>query len=54
MFWAVSTVADVALVIGREVSDATSSLGVALVSEAAIYLALWSFMRGVRWAVAEA
>lgn len=53
LFWAAGSGANVALLIGRDLADAAPALGVALVCEGAIYLALWSFMGGVRWAASE-
>lgn len=53
LFWASASGANVALVAGRALSDIGPALSVALVCEGAIYLTLFAFMRGVRWAVVE-
>jgi hypothetical protein len=50
LFWSASCGANLGLVFGRDFADALPALGGALVCEGAIYLALWTFMRGVRWA----
>lgn len=53
LFWAAGAGANVALIAGRELSDSLPALGIALVCEGAIYLTLWAYMRGVRWAALE-
>lgn len=53
LFWAAVWAANAAVLIGHDPSDVITVLGIALICEGAIYLALWAFMRGVCWATTE-